>query len=114
MDFRFISYNSYLFPVPAVRSLIMLIITPEMHVLEQETFNSLIINIFLTFLFNQLKIFFMDYLVRLQIKKPVTRTMAFCYICLMGMFHTTGIFFNIPDCINDPDLITVDTEYFIL
>src|SRR4030042_2913924 len=113
MDFRIISYNSYLFPVPAVRSLIMLIITPEMHVLEQESFNSLITNIFLTFLFNQLKIFFMDYLVGLQIKKPVTRTMAFRYICLMRMFHTTGVFLNIPDCINDPDFIALDAEYFI-
>src|SRR5512137_1211837 len=112
MDIWTIPDNPYFLSVPAMGFLVMIIVTPEMHILEKKTFNLLIIKTFLTFLFDQWKVPLVNYFIGLKVEQPVSRTIAFCYICLVSMFHSTRIFFYVPYSINNPDLVTFYTKDF--
>lgn len=112
MDILVVANDPDLVGVPGVGRDMMVVVSPEVAVFEQDPFDGGIVEQLFAALFDAGEVFFVYYFVGLDVKKPVAFAGIFGDIGLVGVFHATGELVEVPDGVNDPDLVGADAFNF--
>src|SRR5580658_5492617 len=109
VDVLIVSDDPDLVGIPGVRRNIVVVVPPEMTVFEEDALYFVLVQQFLTPAANPRQIVLMDHFVTLEVEEPVAGTGGLGDIGLVGMFHPAGEFVQIPDGMDNPDLVGPDT-----
>jgi hypothetical protein len=86
----------------------VVVVTPKMAVFEQDSLHFFFMQQFFAPVADLWKVFLMDHFVALKVKKPIAGTGGLGNIGLVGMFHATRVLIEVPNGMDDPDLIRSD------
>src|SRR5579863_8661470 len=108
MDLLIVTDDADLVCIPGMGPDIVVVIPPEMAVFEQDALYFFLAQQFLTALTDPRQIVLMDHFVTLEVEKPVAGTGGLGDIGLVCMFRAAGVLVQVPDGIENPDLVGPD------
>jgi hypothetical protein len=105
--------NTDLIRIPGMGSNIMIVVAPEMLVIEEQAFYRMIRQQLFAASPDDGQISLVYHFVALQVEEPVAFAGFLGDIGLVRMFHSPGIFVKIPDGMNDPYFVGPDALYLV-
>src|ERR1700743_232419 len=105
MDVLVMTDDPDLVGIPRMRSNIMVIVPPEMPGFKKDALDRNVIKELRATLADPGNIFLMHHLVTLQIKQPIPTAGGLCDIRLVRMLHAAGIFLEVPNRMDDANLV---------
>src|SRR5687767_10759545 len=105
MDLRIVPHDPDLMLVPAVRAMMVIVVAPEVEIVEQQTFYLRVIAQLRAPRDDRGMIILMQHLVGLQIEKPLAPAGVLRYVGLMRMLHAAREGIDIPHRVDDLNLI---------
>ena len=97
--------DANLFLVPIVAHVVVIVVPIKVNIIEEQAFHLLVRQQLAAPVLYHWKEAFVHHFIGLYIKEPVPRAGLHGYVGLMGIFHAARVFLEVPDRVDDADLV---------